>query len=577
MRLLGVHDPCLPELLPVSLERMQTSYPELARDFARIGAVAYAEETSFRRTLAAGSTILDSAVEQAKRDATAAAPALLSGDKAFQLHDTYGFPIDLTLEMAAEHGVVVDRDGFTRLMTAQRERARADARSKKDVRADTTAYRALLDRGPVAFTGYDTLTSDSPVRGLLLDGVPVEAATEGQIVEVVLEQTPFYAESGGQEADSGTITGPGGLRLDVLDVQKPIKGLVVHKVEVAAGEVRAGQDVLARVDGDWRLGASQGHSGTHVIHAALRQVLGPSAAQAGSYNKPGYLRLDFNWGSALSPSMRTEIEEIANQAVRSDLGVSTAEMNLEEARRLGAAALFGEKYDDTVRVVEMGDFSLELCGGTHVHHSSQIGMIAIASEASTAAGVRRVEAMVGIEAFRSLAAERALVSVLTDTLKVRPQELPGRVERLLAQLKDAEKRLAAAAAAQVLAAAASLAAAPTDVAGVAVVGHDAGEVGSADDLRSLATDVRARLGGDRAAVVAVAGRSKGRPAVVVATSPAARERGIKAGALVKVAAGVLGGGGGGKDDLAQGGGTKPEQVGAALTAIHQAVARTLGG
>ncbi|MFV0461537.1 MAG: alanine--tRNA ligase [Actinomycetales bacterium] len=574
MRLLGVTDPVMPTLLPVSMERMSASYPELERDWARISATAYAEEESFRRTLATGTTLFDTAVAEVKATSTPAtgAPALISGEKAFALHDTYGFPIDLTVEMAAEHGLTIDRAGFDRLMTAQRERARADAKAKKGGRADTSAYNALAAGGPTLFTGYDELVTDSGVRGLLRDGNPVEAASQGEVVELVLEQTPFYAESGGQEADSGVITGPGGLTLEVLDVQRPVKGLVVHTVQVADGEVHLGQDVTARVNEDWRIGACQAHTATHVIHAALREVLGPTATQAGSYNKPGYLRLDFSWGAGLNDSVRSELEEVSNLAIRRDLGVTATEMTLDEARGIGATALFGEKYDNDVRVVEMGgEWSRELCGGTHVSHSSQIGMLALVGESSIGSGTRRIEAFTGIEAFRNLAAERALIGVLTDTLKVRPQELPERVNALLASLKEAERKLAAAAAQKVLEAAGTLAANPRDVFGVSLVAHDAGQVSNADDLRTLVTDVRGRLGTERPAVVAVAGQVKERPSLVVATNAAAREWGITAGALVKVGAGALGGGGGGKDDLAQGGGTDPAKIGEALTAVEHAV------
>ncbi len=575
MRLLGVDARTLPELLPVSMDRMKHSYPELEKDFGRISGVAYAEEEAFARTLVSGTTILDTAVRTAKASAQVGT-ASLTGDQAFALHDTYGFPIDLTLEMAAEQGVSVDRAGFTALMSSQRERAKADARAKKGGRADTTAYRDLREPGPTVFTGYSELETGTSVRGLLLDGERVRSAGAGQVVELVLEETPFYAESGGQDSDAGVIRGHEGLELQVLDVQRPVKGLVVHRVRVSSGEVVQGQDVQAAVDEQWRLGACQAHSGTHVLHAALRQVLGPTALQSGSYNKPGYLRLDFAWPNALDAVTRSEVEEVANLALRRDLSVSATYMTIAEARELGALALFGETYDEQVRVVEMGGpWSRELCGGTHVAHSSQVGMLAVSGEASVGAGVRRVEALVGIEAFRTLAKERALVLALTEALKVRSEELPERVGALLTQLKAAEKRLAGAASQQVLAAAGKLAAEPTDVFGVAFVGHDAGAVSSADDVRSLVLDVRGRLGNDRPAVVVVAGVAKDRPVVVVATNDQARQWGVTAGALVRVAAQALGGGGGGKDDLAQGGGTDPAAVGEALRVVEHTIGQTV--
>ncbi|WP_149204914.1 alanine--tRNA ligase [Actinotalea subterranea] len=567
MKLLGVDEPSLPHLLPVSRDAMTSSYPEIAQQFDRISRIAYAEEEAFRRTLVAGTTILDTAVQQVRSSGGTTLP----GAQAFTLHDTYGFPIDLTLEMASEQGLRVDEQGFRDLMTAQRERARADAKSKKGGHASSTVFRELRAPGVTEFTGYTELATPSTVRGLVRDGALVPAATQGELVDVVLDRTPFYAESGGQDSDAGTITADGAV-LEVVDVQRPMKGLVVHTVRVVEGEVRQGVEVLAQVDPEWRLGARQAHSGTHVVHAALREVLGPDALQSGSYNKPGYLRLDFSWNQALSPAARSEVEDVANRAIRKDLGVSWQYMSLPEAKAWGAIALFGETYDEQVRVVEIGGpWSRELCGGTHVDHSSQIGLIALTSESSVGSGARRVEALVGIEAFHHLARERALVSALTETLKTRPEDLPERVAGLVTRLREAEKELASLRQRRLLAAAGSLAAGAVAVDGTRLVVHDAGEVASADDLRTLVLDVRGRLG-EEPAVVAMAGVAKERPLVLVATNAAARERGLRAGALAKTAAAVLGGGGGGKDDVAQGGGTDASQLAAALTAVREAVA-----
>ena len=572
MRLLGVDATTMPELLPVAKDCMKAAYPELESDFARISSVAYAEEEAFRRTLQTGTQIFDLAADEAKRAGEFALP----GDTAFKLHDTYGFPIDLTLEMASEQGLKVDEAHFRRLMTEQRERARADAKAKKTGGADTSAYRELRDAGPTPFTGYQELETDTKVRGLLLDGVAVPGASEGETLEVVLERTPFYAESGGQDSDAGVIAGDG-FELEVLDVQRPVKGLVVHKVRVLKGEVISGQDVLAKVDREWRVGACQAHSGTHIVHAALRQVLGPQALQSGSYNKPGYLRLDFAWGQALGAQTRSEVEEVANLAVRRDHAVSATYMPLERARELGALALFGETYDEEVRVVEMGGaWSRELCGGTHVQHSSQVGLITLTGESSVGAGSRRVEAFVGIEGFRYLARERTLVNQLADLLKVQPDQLPERVERLVGQVRDAEKELAKARSSQLGARAAELAASARDVYGVSFVAHSAPEGTPADQLRSLALDVRGRLGAERPVVVVVAGvGDSGRPSVVVAVNEPGREWGVKAGALVRVAAQALGGGGGGKDDVAQGGGTDASKIGDALTQVEHAIGQAV--
>ena len=568
MRLMGVEDRALPELLPVSLEAMKASYPELEASRAKIEAVAYTEEDAFRRTLQQGTTIFDTAVTKAKQAGTPA----LSGSDAFTLHDTYGFPIDITLEMAAEQGIQVDEARFRELMKEQKERARADAKAKKGGHADVGVYQGIKESdGATEFRAYEELTSATEITALIKDGVSVPVATEGDTVEVVLPQTPFYAESGGQEADSGVIRSAHAT-LEVIDVQRPIKGLIVHTARVIEGEIAQGDQVSAEVDPEWRVGARQAHSGTHIVHAALREVLGPDALQSGSYNKPGYLRLDFSWPSALSRETRSEIEEVTNRAIRGDLPVSAQYMTLPEAKDWGAIALFGETYDETVRVVEIGGkWSRELCGGTHVDHSSQVGLVALTGESSVGSGSRRVEAFVGLEAFQHLATERALVSELTTTLKVQPGELKGRVEKLLERVADAERQLAGYRQQAMQQVAATLVDSVHDAGGVRVVTHQSENAADGDDLRTLVTDVRARLGESAPAVVAIAA-DFGRPQIVIATNQAARDAGLKAGVLVKTASSILGGGGGGKPDLAQGGGQDSSRIGEALEAVTAAVA-----
>jgi alanyl-tRNA synthetase len=387
--------------------------------------------------------------------------------------------------------------------------------------------------------------------------------------------TPFYAESGGQDSDAGTITGDG-LELEVVDVQRPIKGLVVHTVRVARGEVAAGRSVHAKVDREWRLGACQAHSGTHVVHAALRQVLGPTALQSGSYNRPGYLRLDFSWPQQLSADTRSEVEEVANLAIRADLPVQAFYTSLPEARRIGALALFGETYDEEVRVVEIGgEWSRELCGGTHVQHSSQVGPLAITSETSVGAGMRRVEALVGRDFFGYLRRERALVDGLTQTLRVPSDQVPERVQSLLDRLRAAEKELDRLRAESVLAGAGALAAAAKDVGGVAVVAAEVPGGLGGGELRSLVLDVRGRLSPDRAGVVALASRADGKVSFVVATNEAARLRRLSAGEVVRAMAPPVGGRGGGKDDVAQGGGSEPDGIPQALLLVENSVGRAL--
>jgi alanyl-tRNA synthetase len=568
MRLLGVDTATFPELFDASRQAMMSAYPEVDTDFSRISQVAYGEEETFLRTLASGTTILDLAVDKTKQTGAETLP----GNTAFLLHDTYGFPIDLTLEIAQEAGLTVDRTAFESLMSEQRQRAKADAKSKKTALADLSVYGAFRAHGETTFTGYTELQTESRVLGLIVDGESVQKAQAGDIAEVILAETSLYAESGGQDADQGLIVGTG-FELEVLDVQKPIKGLISHKVQVTFGEVGVDDVATSVVDPNYRRGARQAHSGTHLIHAALRQVLGPNAHQSGSYNKAGYLRLDFSWNQALSPETRSEIEEISNNAVRDNLEVVTRELPIDEAKSLGAMALFGEKYGDVVRVVDIGGpWSRELCAGTHVERSSEIGLISLVSESSVGSTNRRVESLVGLEAFRDLAAERALVNELTSSLKTPREQLPDKIAELVANLKQAEKKIQAFESQALSQRVPQLVESAARIGQTLVVAQNAGAVGSQDDLRQLATSVRERLGSD-AAIAAIAGDVNGRPVVIVATNQAARDAGIKAGALAKTAAQVLGGGGGGKDDLAQGGGSDVSAIDAALTAITDQVAR----
>ncbi|PZQ46316.1 MAG: alanine--tRNA ligase, partial [Phenylobacterium zucineum] len=421
----------------------------------------------------------------------------------------------------------------------------------------------------VPFLGYADLTSDAKVRGIIADGRLVDRAAPGDVVEVVLDQTPFYAEAGGQDADTGLITGDG-LSLEVLDVQRPVQGLIVHKVRVEDGELATGRSVVAAVDAAARAGACQAHTATHIVNAALRQLLGESTHQAGSYNKPGYLRFDFNAAQALSTGLKQDLEGVSNEAIRADYEVTATQMPLAQARALGAQAMFGEKYGEIVRMVELGGpWSRELCGGTHVERTSQIGLLSLLSESSVGSGLRRVEAFVSQDAFAHLAKERALVAGLADLLKVQPDQVSDRVAKLVAQVKAAEKEIADLRARELLATVPALVAGATSVADYQLVTrHLPGT--SAEDLRTLAMEVRAAFG-SRAGVVALIG-GDAKPVLIVATTEAARALGARAGALVGVGAAALGGRGGGRDDLAQGGGTLTEAAPKALSDIRATLA-----
>ena len=571
MRLLGVEDAALPTLLTASKNVMSLSYPELDSNWETIQDVAYAEEDAFRRTLSAGTTILDAAVASAK-EATGA--PVISGASAFSLHDTYGFPIDLTLEMAAEQGVAVDEEGFRSLMAEQKERARADARSKKTGHTDVRVFHEIEKQmgGGSTFLGYTEEAAEGTVQALLVDGASAPAASAPAEVEVILDRTPFYAEMGGQLADHGTIRLAGGGVVEVHDVQAPIRGLSVHRGTLTEGTMSVGEKAYAQIDGARRLAIARAHTATHMVYAGLRSVVSPDATQAGSENSPSRLRFDFRHSSAVEASQLGDIEALVNEKLAEDLAVTTEEMSLDEAKAQGAIALFGEKYGSRVRVVTIGDgFDRELCGGTHVPTTGHIGRITLLGEGSIGSGVRRIDALVGDGAYEFQAKEHALVAQLSHLVGGRAEELPGRIETLLAKLRDSEKELEKIRTEQALSRGGELAASAHAVGAVNFVGAAVGAVPSADALRTLALDVRERLGNERGAVVALGGIVAGKPSLVVATNEAAREHSVKAGALVRAVGKHMGGGGGGRDDIAQGGGTKPEGLEAAIDAIRREI------
>lgn len=582
-KLLGIDDPIVGQLMTTVRDAMGPSYPELVTDFDRIQRIAVAEETAFNRTLTSGSRLFDEAARATK----ASGSDKLSGRDAFTLHDTYGFPIELTLEMAAEADLSVDEEGFRGLMAEQRQRAKADAAARKQAHADLSEYRDLVDAGPTEFTGFDELSSEARILGIFVDGkrVPVVTHTgrDGaqERVELILDRTPFYAESGGQIADEGSIAGAGSsssAKAAVSDVQKIAKTLWAHRVNVESGEFVEGDTVVAAVDPRWRQGATQGHSGTHMVHAALRQVLGPNAVQAGSLNRPGYLRFDFNWQGALSEDQRTQIEEVTNEAVEADFEVHSFTTDLEKAKSMGAMALFGEAYPDEVRVVEIGGpFSLELCGGTHVRNSAQIGPVTILGESSVGSGVRRVEAYVGLDSFRHLAKERALMAGLASSLKVPSEEVPARVANLVDRLRAAEKELDKMRLANARAAAANAAAGAEQIGKVRVVTQRMAGGMSAADLRTLVGDIRGKLGSDPAVVALIAEGPDGSADTVpyvVAVNQAAQDLGLSANDLVKQLGASVNGRGGGKADLAQGSGKGAAGIDAALAALRAEIDRS---
>jgi alanyl-tRNA synthetase len=485
LRLLGIEQPSFEKLFTASKNAMVDAYPELEESFARVLRAALAEESGFRKTLDSGSQVLEEELSKTEKE--------LSGEVAFLLHDTYGFPIDLTVEIAEENGKSVDRNKFDELMKQQRDRAKQDAKSKR-ASTNLDVYREFRALGETEFVGYEALEAEAKVLGLIHEGEAVSELHMGQIGEVVLDRTTLYAESGGQIADAGQIVS-GNIVLEVLDVQKPVKGLFSHRVRVLSGELNKEQLVETKVYPHWRVGACQAHSATHVVHAALRQVLGPNALQSGSYNKPGYMRLDFAWGEALSEETKSEIEEVSNLAIRSDLAVSAQFMTLPEAKDWGAIALFGETYDESVRVVQVGGpWSRELCGGTHVSRTSQIGLVTISAESSVGSGVRRIEAEVGIDALRSLIHERNILRKLGAELKAPVSEIESRFTEALENLKSTQKQLDDLRLKKALADLRQLLGSSTKIGDITFFGQVLSDIDSAELLRQLALNARDQLG-----------------------------------------------------------------------------------
>ena len=566
MRLLGSMDPIMSELTVAAIGAMGPQYPELISDKNRILAVSASEEESFLQTLKSGTQIFDLSSAALKKSKS----SVLPGEDVFKLHDTYGFPFDLTLEMAREEGLSVDEDGFRRLMKEQKDRAKADAKSKKSGHTDVSVYRSIADKnGKTEFLGYTNLASESKLTGILVDGVGVSSAVEGDDVEIILNRTPFYAEGGGQLADGGRITLSNGSVIEIDDVQSPVPGVSVHRGRVLNGNVEVGSDALAEIDSERRSAISRAHTATHMVHKAFREVLGETATQAGSENSPGRFRFDFPATGAVSASVLDDVESRVNTLLLDNLEVTAENMSQSQAKEIGAMALFGEKYGEVVRVVSVGDWARELCGGTHVERSGQLGVVKLLGESSIGAGVRRVEALVGVDAYRFLAREHILLNSLTDLIKgSRAEELPERISDLLNKMKEIEKELAAVRSAQALSQVGDLAKSATTINGHTFIGSVMSDGVSGDDLRKIAIDLRSAHSNS---VIALLSNNDGKPVLVVAVSDQSRAAGVKAGALVKLGSTVLGGGGGGKDDFAQGGGTDATKSLDAIAAISQSL------
>jgi len=571
--LLGAEEPVMYRLVPTLVTEMGHAYPELLRAEALIRETLLLEETRFRRTLARGLTLLDEATTGLDRGAT------LAGDVAFRLYDTYGFPLDLTADALKSRGIAVDTDGFAHAMERQKEEARASWAGSGEAQTEAIWFKLRESLGATEFLGYGAEAAEGEVLALVKGGDGVKAAKAGEEIAVVVNQTPFYAESGGQVADTGTIETDKG-RIAVTDVQKRADGLFAHYGKVESGTISVGDAVRLQIDRGRRGKVRANHSATHLLHAALRNVLGTHVAQKGSLVAPDRLRFDFSHPKPMDAAEIEGVEALANQVALQDAPVVTRLMDREAAMQSGAMALFGEKYGDEVRVVSMGDmpagapgraYSVELCGGTHVGRTGEIGLIALVGESGVAAGVRRVEALTGEAARRHLAEQEKRLKAIAATLKVRPEDAAERVQALVEERRRLERDLADARRKLAMGGGAANGAAADirEIGAVKFLGRSVTGI-APKDLKGLADDGKKSIGSGVVAIVGVG--DDGKAGIVVGVTDDLTQR-FSAVDLVRRAAEALGGkGGGGRPDMAQAGGPDGAKAGDALKAIEARLA-----
>ena len=574
-RLLGLTEPFLWRTVDWVVGLMRDAYPELATERPRVEQTVKTEEERFAETLDTGMRLIEEYDEAQRRTASPGVTSL-SGNFLFKLYDTYGFPRDLAEEIFRDKGWLVTdatQAAYEAEMEAQRERARAGAAFGPGADAEAAAIYARLaaELPRVEFVGYDTLAAPARILAIVEAGGGglrrVREATAGAEVEMILDRTPAYAESGGQIGDTGTIAGRAG-RGQLLDTYYRGSKLIVHRVRVVQGGFHENEDVAVSVETPRRQGLRQHHTGTHLLHSALRRVLGPHVAQAGSLVAPDHLRFDFSHGAQVKDREIAQIEELVNEQVQANVEVARMEMDLDEALRMGALALFGEKYGDRVRVVKIGDFSTELCGGTHLERTGELGLVKVTTEGAVASGVRRIEAVAGSAALETVARKEAALREAAEILKIAPLEVPKRLAKLLEEQRLLEKQLAAFEVKLARSRAEELVRAARQVNGVAVV---TGRIDGldADGLRAVADTLRDRLG---SGVVCVGSVVDGKVNLVAAVTTDLVKR-VQAGRLMQEVARAVGGRGGGRPDLAQGGGPDPSRLDDALKLVHDLVAR----
>jgi alanyl-tRNA synthetase len=560
-RLLGIHEPFMCNVAEAVIRQMSKVYPELLERKSHVLRVIRTEEDRFGETLVQGTEILNRLIEEAKESGK----PVISGEDAFKLYDTYGFPLELTQEITAEVGLTVDTDGFTKAMEEQRRRARSARQETEYISERDAEFRKLREElGETNFTGYESMSERAMVLAIFKDGQRVKEARAGEEIEFILDLTPCYAESGGQVSDRGRLTASG-MEVDIFEVVKPVENLFVHRGKVINGSVSENQQVDVSVDKKRRMATCRNHSATHLLHKALKEVLGAHVNQAGSLVEPDRLRFDFTHYAAVAPEELRKVEEMVNQAVLSNLPVKTQVTTLDEARALGATALFGEKYGEQVRVVKMGDFSMELCGGTHLNSTAEVGLFKLVGESSVGAGLRRVEAVTGEGALRYINAREEQLEAVAGLVKANPNELVHRVENLVHTIKQLENESEALQAKLAKYQVQDLLNCTREIKGVKVLAGQA-TAPDMDSLRGMVDLLRDRLG---SGVIVLGSVMGDKVSLVAAVTKDLLSSGLHAGKLIKEIAAVAGGSGGGRPDMAQAGGKDPARLAEALEKVYR--------
>jgi len=565
-KLLGLNETFLYKLVPNVVQMMQEAYPELLERREHLTSVIKGEEDRFQHTLDSGLAKLNDAIAELKQ----AGKTGLSGDQCFQLYDTYGFPFDLTREIAAEHKLTVDESGFKAEMEQQRRRARAAWVGSGDRAASPVIRELAGQHGATAFIGYHQLRGEAEVLAILKEDQVTEQAGPGEAVVVILNQTPFYAESGGQVADRGELAA-GGFKVEITDVKKTPEGMYLHAGQVAQGTLRRGDRLIAAVNTPERLSTARNHTATHLLQAALRQVLGRHVEQAGSEVRPEAFRFDFSHFQAVTRQELDHIEEIVNQKILENLKVTVNEMTLEEAKASGAMALFGEKYGDWVRMIQVDEFSKELCGGTHVAATGDLGLVRILAETSVASGVRRIEGVAGEGAQRATKREERLIREICETVHAGRDEVAARVEKLTARVRELEKQLEKIQMQQASENAEDFEKYVKEIAGIQCYVNRVPDMPSTA-LRTFADTVRDKMG---SGVVVLGSVFESGVLLASSATPDVIKKGIHAGNLVKEIAKSIGGSGGGRPDFGQAGGKDPQKLNDALSLVEKQIQKII--